>query len=363
MKHRLFNILVIGVVLGSLLFTSVAYASDGKSPSPGITPDSPWYVFDKIGKSLGMAFTFGAEAKAKKSLKYADERLAEAQKMASENKTAALEKAIADFEKYIGMLQEKLADIKEQAASDNLSESAALALIRQLETLNQMRDRVRDRDRDCLDHAANMTMDGQENALRHLGRDKPDRAFDICDNITNRQLEKIRFHGSDNVTSGNVTSGNITRDLDYMERISHLEDEMEETAAAHGANVTALQERLAHSTANRLDVLSGVYDKVPEKAQLAIVNAIENSVEKYQRVADKLDDKYTASVNATINKMPPKLQEAILPSLSNHAPFTATNSGNSTVKVEPRSDNSIKNTDKSENKPDQKSTTGNANHR
>jgi hypothetical protein len=212
------------------------------------------------------------------------------------------------------------------------------------------------KDRDYLDHTANVTMDGQANALRALGRHKPDRAFDICDNITRDQLEKLRAR-----CTANVTSANITGELDYTQRIADLEDEMMDIAAAHGDNVTALQERLAHATANRLDVLSGVYDKVPEKAQPAIVGAIENAVEKYQKVVDKLGDKYTSSLNATINKMPPKLQETLLPSLSAHATFTATNPGNFTIKAVPRPDNPGKNTAKSENKPDLKSTTGNAN--
>ncbi|MGD0795059.1 MAG: DUF5667 domain-containing protein [Dehalococcoidales bacterium] len=332
MKHRLFSLFLVGVVLGSLLFAGAAYARDDGLPSPGITPDSPLYFFDKIGKSLSLAFTFGSEAKARKSLRYAQERLSEAQKMASENKTAALEQALADFEKYIALLQAKLADIKQQVASDNISESAALALIRQMEVLEKIKDEVPDKDRKHIDHAANVTMDGQASVLRALGKDKPERAFDICDNITQQQLEKVRAK-----CTANVTAAKVTAELDYAERISDLEDEMADIAAATGANVTALQERLAHSTVNRLDVLSGVYEKVPENARPAIASAIENSVDRYARVVDKLDDKNVASVNATISKMPVKLQ----PSLSNHASAVAS--------------------DRSENKPSPKPVTASAN--
>lgn len=346
MKHRASVIIMVSFVLASTLLSSVAYAGDNGIPSPGITPDSPLYLFDKIGKSLGMFFTFGSEAKARKSLQYAGERLAEAQEMASENKTAALERAIADFEKYIALLQEKLAEIKQQAASDNISESAALSLVRQLEVLDKVRELVPDKAKDTIAHAENVTVDGQCNALRALAKDKPERAFDICDNITARQLGKIKPH-SDNVNSANATTANVTRDLDYEERIAALQDEIVQLAEDKGIDVTEILKQLARSTSNRLDVLSGVYERVPVPAQPAIANAIENSVKKYEKVVGKLGDKNVASVNETIKKLPENLQ----PSLLNRAPTAVTNPGNGPSKVVPQPPKVEQGTDRSVNKP------------
>jgi hypothetical protein len=320
MKYRLTGLIMAGIIILSMLLVGgAAYASTGIQPSPGITPDSPFYFFDKLGKNFGMAFAFGANAKAKKSLEYANERLAEAQQMASENKTARLEKALADFEKYITMLQAKLAEIKQQVASDNISESAALAAIRHLDVLEWLKAHVPDKDKDYVSHAENVTQDGQLRSLRALGKDKPYRVFDICDNVTNHQFDKVKGK-----CSGNITTANVTAELDFAQRISDLEDEMTAHAAAFGANVTDLQERLAHSTANRLDVLSRVYEKAPDKAQPAIAHAIENSVTKYEKVTNKLDSKTFASVNETIKKMPVKLQ----PTLSNRASDVKLNSAN-----------------------------------
>ena len=79
MKHKFSGIIMVSFVIVSMLFSGAAYAQDKELPSPGITPDSPFYFFDKLGKSIGMAFTFGSEAKARKALQYAEERLAEAQ--------------------------------------------------------------------------------------------------------------------------------------------------------------------------------------------------------------------------------------------------------------------------------------------
>ena len=68
----------------SLLFSGTAYAQEEELPNPGITPDSPFYFLDNWGKNIGLFFAFGPEAKARKALEYAEERLAEAQAMAEE---------------------------------------------------------------------------------------------------------------------------------------------------------------------------------------------------------------------------------------------------------------------------------------
>lgn len=46
-------------------------------PTPGITPDSPFYFLDKLSESIQRFFTFGTTAKAKLELAFATERIAE----------------------------------------------------------------------------------------------------------------------------------------------------------------------------------------------------------------------------------------------------------------------------------------------
>jgi hypothetical protein len=348
MKRKLPGIIIISLVLVSMLFSGAAYAQDEELPSPGLTPDSPFYFFDKLGKNIGMFFTFGSEAKARKALRYAGERLAEAQEMASANKTAALERAIADFEKYIAQLQEKLAQIKELVASDNISERAALAMLKHLDVLEKVKEKAPERVRNAITHAENISMDGQINSLRALGRQKPEKALEICANVTERQLEKIRIRATDNATSANITEA-----LDYTERIAALEDELAEKAESTGVNVTALQERLAHSTANRLEVLSGVYEIAPVQARPAIENAIENSVKKFERTIEKLEDKNVltaVSVNETMEKIPAELRARIQVSTSNRLQIINAGPDNATTAVRITTEKQEQNRERLENK-------------
>jgi hypothetical protein len=359
MKYRLSGIIMVSFVLVSMLFSGAAYAKDGELPSPGITPDSPFYFLDKLGKNIGMAFTFGSEAKAKKALQYAEERLAEARLMATANKTREMEKAVKDYDALMARVQEKMGEIKQKDRSDNISEKVALATANHLDVLEKVKEQVPEKAQEAIEHARETSINGQVNALRVLAKNKPERAFYICANVTEKQLEKVRIKITDNVTATNVT-----RELDYAEKIADLEDEMADIAEATGANVTAIQQRLAHSTSNRLEVLSGVYDKVPVNAQPAIANAIENSIQKYEKVVDKLTDKNitsAVSVNDTIKKIPEKLREKVQISLSNKAPAAITNPGNATIKVIPQPTKPAPTTDRLENKESPKPVTATAN--
>ena len=80
MKQKMLRITIVSCLLiTSLFWGGTAYAQDEELPDPGLTPDSPFYFLDNWGKNIGMFFTFGDEAKAKKALKYAEERLAESE--------------------------------------------------------------------------------------------------------------------------------------------------------------------------------------------------------------------------------------------------------------------------------------------
>ncbi|HCP08809.1 MAG TPA: hypothetical protein DIT25_03370 [Candidatus Moranbacteria bacterium] len=91
-------------------FVGIVGAQEGQAlPDPGITPDSPFYFLDKWGKGISLAFTFGTEAKAKKQLIIAQERLAEAEQMEEEGKTEAAEKAVEQYGKMVSAAAENVA--------------------------------------------------------------------------------------------------------------------------------------------------------------------------------------------------------------------------------------------------------------
>ena len=283
MKHRIFRMALAGCLLVSSLLLSgtAAYADDGQLPKPRITPDSPFYLFDNWGKNIGLFFAFSPEAKARKALEYAEERLAEAQAMAGENKTKEMTQAADDYDRFMNIVNEKAEQARQQGASDNISEKVALATVRDLSVLDKIEDRIPEQAKEAIDHAREVSTNGQINALRALANSRPERALDISSDYIEKQMERARAKASENVTSEKVTA-NVEEALKQAARIAALEDEMTATARQKGIDVTAVEQRLAQSASNRLEVLAGVYEKVPEKAKTAIENAMENSVRKYE---------------------------------------------------------------------------------
>jgi len=89
------------VIITLFLCSNIALATSDGLPNPGITPDSPFYFLDSWGESIRMFFAFSDEAKAQKHIAHAEEKLAEAKKMAEEGKTDAEEVAEKKYEKDI----------------------------------------------------------------------------------------------------------------------------------------------------------------------------------------------------------------------------------------------------------------------
>jgi hypothetical protein len=62
---------------------AVVYAqAEEELPSPGITPDSPFYFLKTFVEDVGTFFTFGDAAKAERYAKLAQKRIAEVKAMA-----------------------------------------------------------------------------------------------------------------------------------------------------------------------------------------------------------------------------------------------------------------------------------------
>ncbi len=106
--------LILSIIIFSLLFGGVVLAQETQLPDPGLTPDSPFYFFDTLGEKIGMFFTFGTEKKAEKTMKYAEEKLAEAKVMAEKGKTKALSTANKKYQQYLDLAQVKVGEIKKE---------------------------------------------------------------------------------------------------------------------------------------------------------------------------------------------------------------------------------------------------------
>ena len=86
MKGTLFIIMI--------MILAIPATAEEVLPDPGITPDSVLYPVDVFFDEIGVALSFGDEAKINKRFEVAEERLAEAQAMIQANKTEKAEEAL-----------------------------------------------------------------------------------------------------------------------------------------------------------------------------------------------------------------------------------------------------------------------------
>ncbi|MDD5702808.1 MAG: DUF5667 domain-containing protein [Dehalococcoidales bacterium] len=283
--NKLGTILIGFVIMVSLLFGGTAYAQDEELPDPGITPDSPFYFFDTLGKNIGMFFAFGPEAKVRKALEYAEERLAEANAMALKNREKALVRAAGDYDKYLAIIAKNSEKVDQAEGADDVSERVATATSKHLAVLARVREAVTDQARDTIDRAREASLNGQKKALRALAERKTERAMEINAGTIESMLNRARVQATDTITE------EVEEALEDVQELLELEDEISEIARARGRDITFIEQQIVRSTANRLDVLEGVFEKAPAQARLAIVNAMSSSVEKYNRVIESLENK------------------------------------------------------------------------
>lgn len=280
-------ILLSGLIIASLLFSGTAYAQEEelRLPDPGITPDSPFYFVDVLGKNIGLFFAFGPDAKAKKALEYAGERLAEAQAMAAKNKSREVERAAGSYDKFVTMATEKAEEARQRGVSDNISEIVALATSKHLSILDRVNDTVPEQAKQAIAKAREASMNGMENALKALAEEKPERATEI---------NLVAIEGRLNRAKAKADENNIVEVEDAIndtEKLYKFGEEISEIARGLGKDTTTVEQLVAKATSIHLKVLAKVYEKVPEQAKSVIEEVMAKSIESRQMAVEALKAK------------------------------------------------------------------------
>ncbi len=178
------------VILFSFAITVLAQTSD--LPSPGLTPDSPFYFLDTLGEKIGMFFTFGTEKKAEKALKYADEKIAEVKVMAEKNKAKALEKANQKYQEFLNLANKKAQEAKEKG--EDIERRVTLIsekTLKHQEVLREVFEKVPEEAKKGIENAIKMSIKGFETAVRAVTGEKKEELQRKAEEVKSRIEEKI----------------------------------------------------------------------------------------------------------------------------------------------------------------------------
>ena len=163
-------------------------------PSPGLTPDSPFYFFDGLREKVGLFFAFGAERKAEKAIKYASEKLAEANVMAEKNKIQDTETANQNYEKFLNIANVKTKEAKEKGEDvENLATLITETILEHQEILLEVFEEIPEEAKNTIERTIKVSRQGSEEAVQTVSGDNKEALLQKINEINVRSEEKTKI--------------------------------------------------------------------------------------------------------------------------------------------------------------------------
>ncbi len=157
MRKILVVFLVASLVV--MIFAPTAMAQD-ELVEPGITPDSPFYFLKQWVEEIQLMCTFRAENKIEFLNRFAEKRLAEAQKMIEKGKMDLAEKCLNRYEKHLNKTQ----GISEKLGDEEVYMKVVEATSKHMRILNGLLKKVPARAEDSIKQAVEVSQTGYEKA-------------------------------------------------------------------------------------------------------------------------------------------------------------------------------------------------------
>jgi len=163
------------VFLISLFFLAsfnFAQAQEVELPSPGLTPDNPFYFLEIIAEEIGTFFTFGDLKKAERHATLAAERLVEARAVVEKGKPELVEKTL---ERYEMQLNKSMARVEKAESKGENTEKITEVLAKvgratskHLEVLAEAYEKVPEEAKSAVENAMKASVKGHEKAVEVL---------------------------------------------------------------------------------------------------------------------------------------------------------------------------------------------------
>lgn len=158
----------LATIMGLMLFSGVALAAESDFPEAGITPDSPVYFLDIWGERISLFVTLNKDKKTDKLVKIAEERLAEAEEMANEGDTEAVEVAEEKYAKSI----EDATEVAKLTGNENALQRIETATLRHQERMQEVYDKAPEQAKKALEKVVEKSMVGHQNAVQAITKVK-----------------------------------------------------------------------------------------------------------------------------------------------------------------------------------------------
>jgi hypothetical protein len=282
------------IITLAIFSVTVANAQEPELPDPGITPDSWIYGFKRAFETITLFFTFDEVAKVEKRLQYAELRLSEAKTMAEKGKLEYIDNLLEDYGKELKEVNKIASLAKDASTKEKLSELVAKATSHHLEILDKVQEIVPEQAKDKISAAKERSIKGNQEALRVLATENPEKAAELTMNVAEGRINKAKQA----VEKGNAEEA--AEAAEEYEKYARFGEEIAAIAQQTGKDPSEVHEIVAKATSIHLTILEDVLQKVPKQAKAAIQSAIEESKVGIESAIEALEER-----GRSISELPP----------------------------------------------------------
>jgi len=273
-KLSIFSIACV-LVMAFVIPASIFAAEEETLLNPGITPDSPFYFADKFGEQVSMTLTFKPDGKVQKALRYAEERLAEVEAMATHNKIQAMGRAANQYHNYLAIATRNMQ--KAMVKGVDTSEQVAAMMSRHISSMcqkgnaidedyQQIRAQIRERAETC-----------QEAAVQALASQNPEAALRLNLSLMAQECSRLQNR------VGQEGNGQIEDVLQQYARLRAMNQEM--IANAEQLRLSPESQQMAQqATANQDGVLTQICSQLQIRNNASAESPLQTSTEQQHRL-------------------------------------------------------------------------------
>ena len=270
------SVILVIVLALSALGAGTVYAAQDSLPGDAL------YSVKLATEQAGMMLVRDDAARAERALSFAERRMGEMEALAEKGRPQDLDLAGEKYGYALNMALTMMDRAGDRGpATGNITARVAEATSRHLLVLDEVWDIVPGEAKAAIAHARNVSQMGYFYALAALAKNNT---------IMGAQINLAAMEGRLNRVRARVQNAEAVQiALQQFEAMADFNEEISQIAQETGLNITELEELVAVTTCKHLEVLAGVWDKVPEQAQPAIERLMANLQIRHQRRVQELE--------------------------------------------------------------------------
>jgi hypothetical protein len=187
--------------------------------------------------------------------------------------------AVAGYERNLSLAIIKSAKVRDGETS---LETVALAILNHLDRLDEIEDGASEGDREAVNDAKGIAVNGHISALQNLAKLNPVRATEINLQAMQGRLDRAEAQAAKGKGKG------VEDALREFEKLRRFGEEISNSARMRGQDTRAIDEMNARATTGHLETLGSIYGQVSQETKGAVEQAMGVTVETHGKAIQRL---------------------------------------------------------------------------